>query len=168
MQQFFLFALQHLGHGNTRPARHDFGDIVTVDLLLDEGFVALHLAQAVLYLGVLVLLLLDERVADFGHAAVVAVAFGTLSLKVELLDVDFVLLDLVDEFFLALPLGVVVALAVFEFGNLPVQVSDALLVAITLDGGTLNLQLRNLTRNLIQALRHAVHLDAQFGGGLIN
>ena len=101
----------------------------------------MHAAQALLNLSVLVLLLLDERIAYLCHATVVAIAFGSLCLKVELLDVDLVLLNFVDEFFLAFPLGVIVTLAILEFGNLLVQVGDACLVSVALDGGTLNLEL---------------------------
>ena len=113
VEQFVLFALEHLGDRNSSPSGNDFGDVIAIDLFLDERFITLHAAQLFLEFGILVLLLLDERIADFGHTSVVSVAFSAFSLKVELLNVDFVLLDVVDEFFFALPLGIVVTLAVF-------------------------------------------------------
>ena len=145
VEQLLLLALEHFGDGYARPARNYFGNVVAVDFLLDERLVALHFTQAVLDLMVLVLLLLDEGVPDFSNTAVVAVAFGSFRIKIELFDVDFVLLNLVDELLLALPLGVVVVFAVLEFGNLLVQVGDACFVSIAFDGGALDFELRNLT-----------------------
>ena len=77
-----------------------------------------------------------------------------------MLDVDFILLDAVDELFLILPLGFVIALLFLELGNVLVELGNALLVAVALDGLALNLQLRNLSTDFVQSLRHRVHLDA--------
>ena len=168
VEQLLLLALEHLGYGNAGPARYNIGDVIAIDLLLDKGFIALHIAQLLLYADIFVLFLLDERVADFGNTAIVPTLLGTLGFEVELLDVNLVLLDFINQFLLGFPLGVVIALAVLEFGNLLIKVCNALLIAIALDGCALDFELGNLAGNLIKSLGHAVHLDAQFGCSLID
>ena len=112
--------------------------------------------------------MLDERVAYLGYAGIVAVALSTLGVEVELLNVDFVLLNFVYKLLLALPLGLVIVLTVAQVGELLVELLDALLVAIALDGSALNLELLDFTSHLVKFFGNTVHLDTQLGSSLVD
>ena len=85
MEQLLALALQHLGHGYARPAAHHFGYVVGCHL---------HAAACRAFAGCVYLLLkgvglvlqvLQLAVAYLCHALVVALAFGTIGLKLQLL-----------------------------------------------------------------------------------
>ena len=79
-----------------------------------------------------------------------------------------VLLNLVDECLLAFPFSTEVVLLVLQFGYLLVELGDLRLVVLTLDGLTLNLQLLQVTSDLVQLLRHRVALHTKLGCCLIH
>ncbi len=59
-------------------------------------------------------------------------------------------------------------LTVAQVGELLVELLDALFVAVALDCGTLNLELRDFSSHLIKFLRHTIHLDTQLGSSFID
>ena len=104
MQELFALALEHAGDGDARPAAHHVGDVVGRDLFFHHGLGTLALEQGVVELGDLALEFLQAAVANFGHLAVVAFAFGTIGLEFELLDLLLVLLDLGQDLHVRLPI----------------------------------------------------------------
>ena len=104
-EEFFALALQHACHGDARPAAYHIGNIVGCHFFLDHRLCSLSLVELLLKVGNGLFELLYLAIADFGHTTVVAFAFGTLGLKVELFDFLFVALDLGEDFALALPFG---------------------------------------------------------------
>ena len=96
--------LEHLAHGDSRPATHHIGDIVCCHLLLDEGSPTLLTMQLLLGSGNLCLHLLESAIAYLGHTAIVAFALSAFGLHLELLYELLLLLYLIDESLLGLPL----------------------------------------------------------------
>ena len=168
VEQLLALALQHLAHGDTRPARNHIGDIVAINLLLDHGGTALHGVELLLNLFDFLLLLFDFAVADFGYFAVVALALGFVGFKFQVLDINLILLNLVDLLLFALPLSLLLRFLFLEVSDFLVQLGELLLVILTLDGLALNLQLLDTAGNLVQGFRHRVHLHTEAGGSFIH
>ena len=143
VEQLLFLALDHLVDRYASPAGNHVGYILGIDLLLDQSFLALHGFELFLNVGVFLLLLLYARIADFGNLGIVAFTLGTVSFEVELFNVDFVLLDAVDEILLCLPFGSEVFLLIAHFGQLLVDILHLGGVALALDGLALNLFLGN-------------------------
>ena len=110
VQELLALTLEHLPYGDTRPARDDVGDVLGSHFLTDEGTIALRLGQLLLDRSDLGFLLLESAVADLSDATVVTAALCTLSLELELLNINLALLDAVDELLLTHPLGLVACL----------------------------------------------------------
>ncbi len=141
MEQLLLLALHHFVDGDSGPARHNVSDILRIHLLLDQSLFALHHPELLLDIAVLLLFLLYARIADFSHFGIIPLALGAVGLEVELLDVDFVLLHLVDKLFLGLPLGGELFLLLAHCGEVFLNLAHLLLVALALDCLALNLLL---------------------------
>ena len=152
MQQFLALALQHLAHRDTRPAGDDVGDVFAVHLLFDHGRGALHLVQLALDVGVLLLFRLDPPVANLGHLAIVALAFGPVGFVLQRLDVDAVLLDAVDQLLLALPARLLLLLVLLQVSDLAAELLQLRLIVFALDGLTLDLELGDASRHLVERL----------------
>ena len=168
VEQLLLLALGHFLDRDAGPVRDNLGDVFGVDFLLDHGAVALKLVQTFLDFLVLVLLLLDEGVADFGHTCVVAFALGLLGLEVQLLDVLLVLLYLLDLGLLGHPLGAEALLGLAQVGELLVNLLELVLVSLALDSLTFDFELHDGSCGLVECLRHGVALQAQLRGGLVD
>src|SRR3977135_2826263 len=109
-----------------RPARHDLGDVVGVDLLLQElrptrpaalgrrGLRRIRLHQPVSELGYL-------AVAQLGGALQVGLALCTLGLAARLLEALLEVGDLLDRLLLALPLRLHRRRALAQLGELALQ-----------------------------------------------
>ena len=131
MQQFLFFALHHLVHGDTCPAAHNIGNVIGADLLFYEGFLALHGLKLGLYCGILLLFLVDARVAYLSHLRIVAFTLGTIGLEVELLYVDSVLVYAVDQFLLGFPLSGDLLPLLPHLGEIFFDFTHLLLVALS-------------------------------------
>ena len=104
---------------------------------------------------------LQVAISYLCHSLVVALTFGSLSLKLQLLHLLLVLLNLVHQFLLALPFGSEGVLLLTQLGNLFVQLCQLRLVVLAFYRLAFYLQLCQLTRYLVQLLRHAVTLHPQ-------
>ena len=168
VQQFFLLALHHLVHGDARPAAHNIGNILRVHFLFYKSLLALHVAQLLLDAHVLVFLRLKRGIAYFGHAGIIALAFGFGSLEVQLLNIHLVLLDAVDEVFLGTPLRGILFLLLTHLSQFLLYFLHMSLVALALDCFTFDFFLRYAARYVVESLRHGVYLEFQLRGSLVH
>ena len=161
MQELFAFGGEHPRDGNPRPARHHLGYVFGVDLLLDHR--AARRRQLVLFFERRNLLfgLLNLAVADFGHTAVVALAFGLAGFDVEPLDFLLVVLYLAQQVALPLPLGPHRRIARAELLDLLGQPFDALFVLFAADGFALDFQLAHPAVEGVDLFGHRVHFQTQ-------
>ena len=168
VQQFILFALQHLGNRNTGPTRNDFGDIIAVHLFLDHRSATLHIMQLFLYVFDIGFLFLDLTVTDLCYFTVIAFTFSLISFKLQVLDIDLILLDLVDQRFLTFPLSLLLCFLILQVSNLLIQLFQLLFIIFPLDSFPFNLQLFNSTGNFVQRFRNRIHLHTQTSCGFIH
>ena len=168
MEQLLALALQHLAHGYARPTAYHIGDVFRGHFLFNHRVCALRVLQLVLYPVDFVLQCLELAVADFGHLAIVAFAFGPFGLELQLLDLLFVLLDFVHQSAFGLPFGLVAAFLFFLFGNLLAQLFQFGLVVFPFDGLALDFQLFQPAFDFVQFLRYGVTLHTQFGCRLVH
>ena len=168
VEQLVALALEHLAHRDTCPAAHYISNIIGSDLLLDEGTIALLVVKLLLRCGNLCLHLFEAAIAYLGHTTIVTLALSTVGLYLELLYELFLLLYLIYEAFLGLPLLREAFLLGTQLLNLLFQLSKFGLVFFALDSLALNLQLLEVTGNLVQLLRHRVALHTQLGSSLIH
>ena len=168
MEQLVALALEHLAHGDACPAAHHIGNVIGRDLLFDEGTIALLVVKLLLRCSNLCLHLFEAAIAYLGHTTVVALALGAVGLHLELLYELLLLLYLVDEALLGLPLFGEQLLLGTQLLNLLFQLSKFGLVFFALDGLALNLQLLEVTGNLVQLLGYRVALHTQLGSSLIH
>ena len=168
MEQFFLFALHHLTDRDSRPTRYHIGYIFAVHLFLDHGGGSLHRLQFLLDFLNFLFLLFDLSVTDFGYFTVVAFTFGLIGFKLQVFDIDLILLDLVDLLFFTLPLGLLFRFFVLQVGNFLIELFQFSFIVFTLDRFTFDFQLFDTTGYLIEGFRHGVDLQTQAGCGLIH
>ena len=169
MEQFLLLACHHLRHRYSRPSRHDVGNILSVDFLLYQRSVALHVVELLLQLLVFILLVLDAGVAYFSHLCIVAVALSLVGLEFELLNVDFVLLNFVYQLLFGFPFSHVALLFLAQVGKLLLQTFHFVGFALfAFDCLPLDFELRDFADNFVKSLWHRVNFDSQFRGSLIN
>ena len=168
VEQLVALALEHLTHRDACPAAHHISNIIGSDLLLDEGTIALLVVKLLLGSGNLCLHLLEATITNLRHTTVVALALGAVGLHLELLYELLLLLYLVDEAFLGLPLLGKHLLLGTQLLNLLFQLSKFGLVFFALDGLALNLELLEVTGDLVQFLGHRVALHTQLGSSLVH
>ena len=163
MQQLVFLALHHSGYGYSRPSAHHLGNVVGSHLLAHQSALSRTrlLRQFLLYAPDVLLQSLQVAISYLCHSLVVALTFGSLSLKLQLLHLLLVLLNLVHQFLLALPFGSEGVLLLTQLGNLFVQLCQLRLVVLAFYRLAFYLQLCQLTRYLVQLLRHAVTLHPQ-------
>ena len=77
---------------------------------------------------------LQFTVTDLSYFAVIAFTFCLIGFKLQVLDVDLILLDLVDLFLFAFPLGFLFLFFFFEVGDFFVQLFQFRLIVFTFDG----------------------------------
>ena len=167
-QQLSALALYHLADRYSSPTAYHIGDVIGIDLFFDECLLPLHSFQLSLDADILILFLLDGTVAYFGYTSIVAFTFGTLGIKVELFDIDLILLYTVYQVFFGLPLSCNLALLLTHRGQVFLDVLDTSLVAFTLDGFTFDFFLGNLTLDVIQSLRLRVDFQLEFRSSLVH
>ena len=86
VQQLLHFAFEQLGHRDAGPAADDFGDVLLVDLFLDEPRPALLARQARFRLLQLALEAGELAVLQLGGVVEVVLPLGLLDLDLGLLD----------------------------------------------------------------------------------
>ena len=175
MQELFALALEHAGDGDARPAAHHVGDVVGRDLFFHHGLGALALEEGVVEFGDLTFQLLQTAVANFGHLAVVAFAFGTVGGELELLDLLLVLLDLGQNLTLSFPFAFEVVFLLLERLDFLVEGGEFRIVAavgsgigLAANGFALNLELAEATRDLVELFGLRIALHAEFGGSFVH
>ena len=165
VQQFGLLALEHTGHRYAGPFGDYLGYVLRLHRLVDKRVRIGRLLRRQL-----VYLLLGRgylAVPQLGHTAIVTAAFRLISLIPVLLDVRALLGDTGQQVLFHLPFAVQIfqlflclfygCLDLLQFGR----------TALTLDGLTLDLQLADLTVELVNRVRHRIHLQTQFRRGLV-
>ena len=110
----------------------------------------------------------ELAVAYFSHAPIVALALGTLCLKLEVLRLFLVRLNAGEEFFLALPLGAEGFFALLQIGDFAVEAFEFLLIVFALDGLALDFELAQAARDFVEFLGLRVALHAEFGSSLVH
>ena len=175
VQQFLLFALHHPCYGDTSPPTHHLSDIIGCNLLTYHAHTVLGRCQLLLYMCDILFESLQLGVANLGHPLVVTLAFSPFRLETQLLHLLLILLDLVHQITFVLPSGTEGALFLAKLGNLLVELpqltSRTGIISITSFSRyrrAFNLQLRQLTGNVIQFLRHTVAFHTQLGSRLIH
>ena len=175
MQEFFALALEHAGDGDARPAAHHVGDVVGRDLFFHHGFGALALEEGVVEFGDLTFQFLQAAVANLGHLAVVAFAFGTVGLELELLDFLLVLLDLGQNLTLTFPFAFEVVFLFLERLDFLIEGGEFRIVAavgsgigLAANGFALNLELAEAARDLIELFGLRIALHAELGGSFVH
>ena len=165
MQQLGLLALQHTGYRYAGPLGHYLGYVLRLHRLVDQ-----RVGIGRLLSSKLVYLLLGRgylAVTQLSHAAVIAAALRLVGLEPVLLDIRTLLGDTGQQVLLHLPPAVKLVellLGLLDGSLYLVQLGRT---ALTLDGLTLNLQLPYLTVQLVDGVRHRVHLQTQLRGGLV-
>ena len=167
LEQLFLLALQEPCHWNAGPLAHDLGDLISRDLLLEHGGTVggrLHFHELSLEFG-------NPPVADLGRPVQIVVALGRFQIAPGRFQLLANLLYLTDRALFLLPLMAHDVHPGAEIGQFAVQLLESFpagLVLLLLQGGLLDLQLHQAAVHLVEFLRHAVHLGADHGTGLVD
>ncbi len=118
--------------------------------------------------GILLLLLLNPGVTDFGYAGIITLTLGTLGIEIQLFDLDLILLNSVDQILLSLPFGCEILLTVTQIGKLLFNLLHLRLVTLALDSLPLYLFLSYKTGYLVKSLRYRIDFKTQLGCSLVN
>ena len=171
MQQLLALARQHLRHRDARPAADDLCDILFADFFFEQAVVLRLRRDDGLFFLELLLELWQLAVLEFRHAVEVVGALGGLHLAVHAVNLFLDGADAQDGVLLHLPLGLELALLLLEFLLLLRDLLELLLggfIRLLLQGLLLDLQLHDLTADLIERLRHGFDLRAQLCRGFID
>ena len=153
------------------PLGHHLRHVLVVDLLLEEGHARLGGGQLGLALGHLGLDRRDIAVAQLRRALEIGLALGPLGIAVRLLEALLGRPDRLDGVLLSLPMGLHLARALAQVGQLALQrlaPHDRCLVGLLLQRLALDLELHDATFDGIDLGGHRVDLDAQPRGGLVD
>ena len=171
VQELLGLPLEHAADRDAGPARHHGGDVVLVDLLLEEGAVTRDLAETLLLGGERALQLGERAVAQLGGATEVGGQLGALGVVAHLLDALLDVADGADGALLLLPALAQLLGALLEVGEVTLQRGEALPrggVRLLAQSLALDLELADVAFHRVQLRRHRVDLDAQLGGGLVD
>ena len=171
MQQLLALARQHLRHRDARPAADDLCDILFADFFFEQAVVLGLRRNDGLFFLELLLELWQLAVLEFRHAVEVVGALGGFHLAVHAVNLFLDGADAQDGVLLRLPLGLELALLLLEFLLLLRDLLELLLggfIRLLLQGLLLDLQLHDLTADLIERLRHGFDLRAQLCRGFID
>ena len=165
-------AFHHLRDGNSRPARHDFGNVFGGDFLLEEARSAALLAGEFLFgLAHLSLELRNLSVGDFRGLLQISGARDAFRLGSRLLDLLLDLADRAERLFFLLPLSLHARGFLAQLGEVTLECLQALarrFVFFFLQSLSLDLQLRDSPLDLVDFLRHRIDLDAEPRRGLVD
>ena len=108
VKQFLSLTLLHLADRNSSPSTYNLCNVIGSYFLLNHRIACLRICQFFLDGLDFCFKSLKFSVADFCHTSIIAFTFCFLSLKLEFLNLLFVLLNLIYEVTLCLPLSLVV------------------------------------------------------------
>ena len=172
---FAGLALLDAADRDAGPAGDDLGDVLGVDLLLEEAVrrgCRRGLALGLLGVGELLLELGDRAVAQLGGALEVALARGDLELALGGGQALAQVADAGDLLLLGLPLGLHAGGALLQVGELALERLEALggrlVVLLALERGLLDLELEDAALDLVDLLGDGVDLDLHARGGLVD
>ena len=131
----------HLLDRNSGPAAYNFCNVLSIYLFLDHGAFTLQLLESLLDCDIFVFLLFYLGIAYFRNLGIIAFAFCTVSFVIELLDINFILLNLIDLCFLCLPFGTEGFLCVAKVGKILVNLFEFIFILLAFDSLALNLKL---------------------------
>ena len=154
MQELLTLTLHHAGYRYASPPAHHFGNIVGGHLLTNHCLTTLRSLELQLNIGNVIIEFLQLAIAYLSHTAVISLTLSFLGFEFEILDLLLVLLNLIHKTFLSLPFCTERVFFLFVLSNLFVELFDLILVALALDSLALNLNLFQMTRDLVQFLRH--------------
>ncbi len=164
-------ALQQAADRDARPAGHDLGDVLGGDLLLEVlrlrrvgALAGLGLAQLLLEVG-------DLAVAQARRASRSAARSAWASSRCAVSSRSRIALTPWMASFLGLPLGLHRGRLLGQLGQLALErvaARDGRVVLLLGQRGQLDLQLHDAAVDLVDLGRHAVDLDAQPGGRLVD
>ena len=167
VQQPLSFRQQHPRHRYPCPARHHFGHLLRIHLLVYHGVVGLHRFQLRLQLFDMFLSLFDSSVSQLRHLSVVAGSLGLFCLKLVRLNILHFRLDGFDYALLVLPAGFHLVALFAQLVYLVREVRQLLLVVLAFDGFAFDFQLPYLAFYLVQLFWHRVYLQPQFRRRLV-
>ncbi len=171
LDQLLQLALHELAHGNAGPLGDHVGDVVRADLFLEHARAALNTLQLrgfVLHLGVQAG---KHAVLNLGRPPPIGVALGLLKLHMQALDLLLEPPHRLDLLLFGLPNRAQPLDFCPEIGQLALGVVEPLLgglVGLFEQRGLVDLKLVDLALQIVDLLRHAVHLDLQPGGGFVH
>ena len=145
MQQFILFALQHLTDGDACPTGYYICNVFGIYFFLNHGFVALHGMKLLLSILNLLIQSLQLTVTDFGNFTVISLTFSFVCFEFKVFYFNLILLDSVDQCLFTLPFGFVRFFLFFQFGKFLTDLFQFRFIVFAFDGFALNLQLFDLT-----------------------
>ena len=174
LQQLGAFAFHHLGDGDTRCPRYDFGDFLGTDFSTQElmlggfGIRFVTLAFGSLQLG---LQLRQLAVLQLGQFVELTLALQLGHLQTQLFDLFAHLRRTLQRRFLGAPDFIQIGVFLAERVDLLFDQRQTLLrgfVLFFLDGFALDLELDQTTVELIHLLRLGVDFHLDLGGGFVN
>ena len=163
LEQLLDLAFEHLLHRNPGPARDDAGDVLVIDLFLEEAVLLLQIDElGVLDIQVLLQLwqfavLQPSRRLEVGHS------LRPLGVEPELLELCLDVTNLLDQRLLLLPLGAHPLALLLKIGELALDRGKTIArrsIRLFLERLALDLELPDLALDLVQLLRQAVDLHA--------
>ena len=160
MQKFFPLALDELGDGNTRPARHDLCDLLFGDLIVQQ-VVFLRFFCDLFLLRELRRQLRQLAVAELCRLFEIVLRCRLFDRRVRRFDLFAELLHLADRLPLVLPLrlhGVKLLALLRELRAQRLEAGDRKFIRLFLERRLFDLELHDLSRNLVELGRHGVHL----------
>ncbi len=162
--QLLDLALHEPRDGDAGPPSDDLGDVLLVDLLLEDPHLGLERLERVLLLRHLGLELGEPAVAELGRLFEVTGPLGALGVGLGLLDERLRVLDGCDALLLQLPVGVEPVELLTQVGELlldRLEPSRRSVVRLLGEGVLLDLELAAAAVELVDLLGHRVDLDAQ-------
>jgi hypothetical protein len=171
VDELLHLALHQPRHGNARPPGDDLRDVLLGDLLRQHATFGMQLLQLLLGSESAGLEGGQPPVAQLRRGGQVAVAFGSLRLGPDLLDLLLGGLNRGDRLLLEMPASRQCFDLLPEVGQFLAQGGQPLLggrVRLLGEGGLLDLQLDLTAAALVDLLRHRVDLDSQPGCGFVD
>ena len=166
MQKLLHLAFQELGDGDTGPAADHLGDVLLVDLLLDQGRPALLLGELHRLVLELILQLHERAVLQLGRLVQIVFPLGPVDLDLRLLDLLAKRPQCLHGTLFLLPLRLHRVGLGPQIGQLLLELLEAPLgriVRFFFQGLALDFQLHDPPQRFVQLRGHGVDLGPQLG-----
>ena len=112
--------------------------------------------------------LMNASGMSFGSRQEEVSTISLIGFKLQVFDINLILLNLIDLLFFALPLSLLFRFFVLQVGNFLIELFQLSFIIFTLDRFTLDFQLLDTAGNLVERFRHRVDLQTQTGCCLIH